>query len=409
MLELIFQTRDLSSFIPQLTQGQWTLHILIFGLNLLLFLFATPLLKLIDPDTKPAKVRMFQGLNILFLGLHATDLLLLGANSNYQHYFINLGYTLVVIYLTMLIYSIFGALTKRRFGRKKTVDEKTVFVETYSSRLVNLVMLVIIWFTAIYALIKIWGADSLLETTGVYGIIAAFLAFTSSIWAPDILSGLIILNSDTIEDGDVVKIDGHPNEYVISRITLIYMVLYDIRQNNRAIIRNSKFMDQRVDNYSRVASTRGLRQSIVYKIGYPQFTGHRQARLEQLAAFKKNIDDMFSTANEACKEKEDIKINESKPFDWALTSTGDYALEYTLWVYLERIPSTKITRAIRQHLIGTLFKVNEAIYDASIAEDIDLSTPDVLSVNVAKPPSLATSSPPVKQAPKSAKGGDLIA
>ena len=318
MVELLFQTRDLFAFFPQLTQGQWTLHILIFAINLILFLFAAPLLKLIDPDTKSVKIRMFQGLNLLFFGLHAADLLLLGANSNYQHYFINLGYSLVVIYLTMLIYSIFGALTKRRFGRKKIVDEKPVFVETYSSRLVNLVMLVIIWFSAIYALIKIWGADSLLETTGVYGIIAAFLAFTSSIWAPDILSGLIILNSDTIEDGDVVKIDGHPNEYVISRITLIYMVLYDIRQNNRAIIRNSKFMDQRVDNYSRVASTRGLRQSIVYKIGYPQFNGHRQARLEQLAAFKKNIDDMFSTANEACKEKEDIKINEGKPFDLSL-------------------------------------------------------------------------------------------
>ena len=117
---------------------------------------------------------------------------------------------------------------------------------------------------------------------------------------------------------------------------------------------------------------------------------------------------MFSTANEACKEKEDIKINEGKPFDWALTSTGDYALEYTLWVYLERIPSTKITRAIRQHLIGTLFKVNEAVYDASIAEDIDLSTPDVLSVGLSNPPS-PTPASPAKLLPQSETGGNPIA
>ena len=376
-------TDGLSGLIPQLTQSQWAVHGTIFGLNLILFLFAGPLLKLIDPGIKPSKIRMFQGLNILFFALHVVDLLLVSANSNYQHYFIRLGYTLVVIYLAMLIFSIIGAMSKRRFGREKTLDEKPVFVETYSSRLVNLVMLVIIWLTAIYALIKIWGADSLLETTGIYGIIAAFLAFTSSIWAPDILSGLIVLNSDTIEDGDVVKIDGHDNEYVISRITLIYMVLYDIRQNNRSVIRNSKFMDQRIDNLSRIASTAGIRKAITYKIGYPQLTGNRDERLAGLAEFKDQVGDMFRAANEVCKADDNILTNNARSFEWALTNAGDYALEYTLWVYLQRIPATKITGRIRKHLMGTLFRVNEAVYDAAIAEDLDLSTPDVLSINMA--------------------------
>ena len=165
-----------------------------------------------------------------------------------------------------MAYSFLGALSKKRFGRERTVDEKTIYTETYSTRLVNLLLLIVIVFTTIYGLIIIWGANSLLETTGIFGLLMAFLAFTSSVWAPDIISGLIVLNSESIEDGDVVLIDGHSNEYVISRVTLIYVVLYDIRNNHRTLMRNSQFTSNRVDNLSRVASSKGVRQALKYNI-----------------------------------------------------------------------------------------------------------------------------------------------
>ena len=63
-----------------------------------------------------------------------------------------------------------------------------------------------------------------------------------------------------------------------------------------------------------------------------------------------------------------------------MTSAGDFALEYTLWYYIERIPNTKITSRIRKHLMATEYKVNESVYDASIAEDIDLSTPNLQQI-----------------------------
>ena len=250
--------------------------------------------------------------------------------------------------------------------------------------------MVLIVMTAIYALIVIWGANSLLETTGIFGILMAFLAFTSSVWAPDIISGLIILNSQSIEDGDVIIIDGHRNEYVISRVTLIYVILYDIRNNHRTLMRNSQFTSNRVDNLSRVASTNGVRQGLTYKIGYPQFTGHSDDRAEQLADFNKTIGEMFTRAFEACKADENIKINDTKSFEWAMTNAGDYALEFTLWIYLERIPSTKITSRLRQHLMGTIYKINEAVYTASVIENIDLSTPDVISAQISSPPVVAS-------------------
>lgn len=377
----------LENIIPQLTQTEWLGHGLIFALNIALFIFAKPLLNLVAPDDdNKSKVKIFRALNVLVLLLHFLDLILTGTNTSYRNYFLNLGYSLMIIYAGMLAYSFLGAVSKKRFGRERMLDNKTVYSETYSTRLVNLVLLVLIALTAIYALIMIWGANSLLETTGIFGILMAFLAFTSSVWAPDIISGLIILNSQSLEDGDVVVIDGHKNEYVISRVTLIYVILYDIRNNHRTLMRNSLFTGQRVDNLSRVASTNGVRQALSYKIGYPQFTGHSDERAEQLKTFRKTIDGMFTHAFEACIEREDVKINEAKPFEWALTNAGDYALEYTLWIYLERIPNTKITSRLRQHLMGTIYKVNEEVYTASILEDIDLSTPDVISATISNPP-----------------------
>jgi len=360
---------------------------MIFILNIALFIFARPLLNLIAPDQdNSTKIKIFRALNVLVLLLHVLDIILTGTSSNYRHYFINLGYSLMIIYAGMIAYSFLGTISKKRFGRERMVDKKTIYSETYSTRLVNLILLVMIVVTAIYALILIWGANSLLETTGIFGILMAFLAFTSSVWAPDIISGLIILNSQSIEDGDVVVIDGHANEYVISRVTLIYVVLYDIRNNHRTLMRNSQFTNNRVDNLSRVASTNGVRQSLTYKIGYPQFKGRSEERAAQLAEFNASIDQMFTRAFNTCKDEKDIKINEAKSFEWAMTNAGDYALEYTLWIYLERIPNTKITARLRQHLMGTIYKINEAVYTASILENIDLSTPDVIQAQISNPP-----------------------
>ena len=374
----------LNQILPELTQGEWALHCFIFLLNIALFILARPLLNLLAPhQNNDTKIKIFRALNVLVLLLHVVDIIFIKVTSNYHNYFIHLGLSLMIIYAGMIAYSFLGTLARRRFGRERIVDNKKVYSETYSTRLVNLILLVIIVITTIYALIVTWEvADSLLGSTGIFGILMAFLAFTSSVWAPDIISGLIILNSQSIEDGDVVIIDGHNNEYVISRVTLIYVILYDIRNNHRTLMRNSLFTNNRVDNLSRVASTNGIRQAITYKIGYPQFTGDAQSRKAQLDAFKEDIAHMFEHAFKSCKENKDIKINEAASFEWALTNAGDYALEYTLWVYLERIPNTKITSTLRKHLMGTLFKVNEAVYTASILEDIDLSTPDVMQAKI---------------------------
>ena len=358
-------------------------HIIIFVINILLLLFARPLVNFFQFKESEArsKVRFLRFLNILVLILHVLDLLLLSFNIKFEHYFVKIGSTFIVIYFGLYLFSLLSYFSRKRFGSEKKIDDKTIIFDTYSSRLINIFALIFISFSALYALIKIWGADSMLETTGIFGIFVAFLAFTSNVWAPDIISGLIILNSQLLEDGDVVKIQGSKDEYIISKVSFIYVILYDVRNNHRTLIKNSQFLQSKIENLSRVASTEGIRQGLTFKIGYPAMENQSlEDKKKNLDRFCAKVDRMFKSAFEASKARDDIKINNNREFEWAITSTGDYALEFTLWFCLERIPNTKLTSTVRQHLMGTVYKINEQVYRASILEGLDLATPALSNI-----------------------------
>jgi len=271
----------LSGLLDDLISGESIGLSILFFSNIVLFLLARPILNIIAPnqDTK-MRAKIFQALNLLVIVFHVIDFALRSAFpvqldgagkviGGYEGYVIKIGLSLMVIYAGVFLYSLAGTLSRKRFGKTRQIDEKTVYIETYNSRLVGLVMLGVIVLTVIYMLIKTWDADSLLGTTGIFGIFIGFLAFTSAIWAPDIVSGLIILNSDILVDGDVVVMHGHDDEFIIARVTLIYVVLYDVRNNHRTLLRNTQFIQNRIDNLSRVTSTHGIRQGLKYNIGYP--------------------------------------------------------------------------------------------------------------------------------------------
>ncbi|MEP3655455.1 MAG: hypothetical protein ABJO36_11220 [Litorimonas sp.] len=381
----------LNGLLSELTSGDRPILSILFFLNIILLVLSRPIINLLAPDQdNKTKIKIAQALNLLVLLFQFIDF---GMRQSFDWYgggyLVNLGASLMIIYTGVFLYSASGTFTRKRFGKSRTFDDKVTYIESYNSRLVNIVLLAIIVLTIVYILIKIWGADSLLETTGIIGILLVFLGFTSSIWAPDIVSGLIILNSEMLVDGDVVVIDGHPDEFIIARVTLIYAVLYDVRNNHRTLLRNTQFIQSRIDNLSRIASSDGIRQAFKYNIGYPEFSDKRESRETELVAFQKNIGDMFTRSFEACQANDEIKINKNKPFEWALTNAGDYALEYTMWVYLDRIPNTKVTATIRRHLMGTLYKVNEAVFTASVVEGVDLSTPDLVNARISNTANLA--------------------
>lgn len=377
----------LSGLFNEMISGDRPMVSVLFFLNIALLILSRPIVNLTAPkqDNK-SKIKLAQSINLLVLVFQVVDFGLRQSFEAYTGgYLVNLGLSLMVIYSGIFIHSISGTFTRKRFGKSRTLDNETVYTETYNSHLVGILVLSLIVITIIYSLIKIWGADSLLETTGIFGIFLVFMSFTSPIWAPDIVSGLIILNSEMLVDGDVVVLEGHQDEFIVARVTLIYVVLYDVRNNHRTLLRNTQFIEGRIDNFSRIASSDGVRQAIKYNIGYPKFGDTREARAAELAAFKKDIADMFTLSFEACAERDDVKINRNKPFEWAMTNAGDYALEYTLWVYLDRIPNTKVTSTIRSHLMGTIYKINQAVFEAAVIEAIDLSTPDLITAKLETP------------------------
>jgi len=93
-------------------------------------------------------------------------------------------------------------------------------------------------------------------------------------------------------------------------VTLIYVVLYDIRHNHRTLLRNTQFIQSRIDNLSRIASSDGIRQAYKYNIGYPEFSADPETRRTEFRDFKDSIEDLFSRAFEMCQDKEHIKINQ---------------------------------------------------------------------------------------------------
>ena len=67
----------LLNIIPKLTQGEWFAHGLVFMLNIVLFIFARPILNFVAPNqNNDTKIKIFRALNVLVLLLHILDLIL---------------------------------------------------------------------------------------------------------------------------------------------------------------------------------------------------------------------------------------------------------------------------------------------------------------------------------------------
>ena len=366
--------------------GEWAFHAVVFAVNFLLFIFAKPIVMWVSGGRENAtKTSIFKAINVLLLIMHGLDVLLVGAYPEYQRYFIRMGLSLVLVYISLLLFGFSTQYARKRFGRSRESNGDITYYDSYNSRLIEIVILTVIIFLTAYCLIKVWNANSLLETTGIFGILAAFLAFTSSTWAPDVIGGLLILNSEMLEDGDVVCIDGYPDEYIINRVSFMYTTLFDVRNNHRTLLRNHRFTQAKVDNISKLASSDGVRLALRYHIGYPEITGDsEEQRLSEHKSFQKTVDAMFTRVFENCSTDSAIKINRNKTFEWRMTNAGNYALEYTLWYYLDRIPNTKVTATARKYIIGTAYLINEEVFESSAVYNLNLSTPDLVSANLSK-------------------------
>ena len=385
-----YEILGLTVYIPDLAHLNWfevAYSITIVLINIGLYIFAPRIIRFFNSGNENKfQLTILRSVNMMFVLFSILDFLISFVTEAYDNYFSGFAYTLIVIYVSAFIYNVSSLISRKKFGREKEMDKKTVYVDTYNSRLIDIFTMTIIIFVAVYLIIKAWGLSSMLETTGLLGLIVAFLALTNSIWAPDPYYCMVILSSDMLEDGDVVHIEGMSDEYIIARVTFIYTLLFNIRTNSKTLVRNSKLIEQHIDNLSKKASTDGLRHTLNFKIGYPSIDGTLDIKTHQPAdmrKFLKQVDEMFKNVAERAKEDEETKINPNVEIEWMLTETGDYALEFTLVYFLDSMPKTKLTRNVRKHILGTRNRLLRLCYESSVEQGLALATPDLISLQKA--------------------------
>ena len=304
-----------------------TTHYIIIAVNLLLLLLARPILERLLATQKGRqfefKVNVLRGLNLAILAVVCYNALYApsvasdeGGGSSLALRMLSI---LVVLYLAYLTASIASYVMRRRYGRVVTGNEGTEISDTYHSRMLTLLV------STFVAIIRIAGFSSLLEAGGVVGFVGVFLALTQAAWAPDIISGLVLLNSDMVSEGDVIEIDDPPLLCRVFKTKIFHTVVIDVINNHRVMISNSRLREQTIHSLSKFASARGLRERMVFKIGYD--TEPRTVRK------------MFEEAFQKVCELEQSKVDENHPPEIRVLDTGDHAIEWGFFYYTKNVQS----------------------------------------------------------------------
>jgi len=324
----------------------------LFTIAASLFLFgaATPICRWLNNDKGlVARASMMRALNFLIILAVIANATLL----DYGDWLVKITQSLIVIYFTVLLTQIINYFVRRRFGRTHQTNNRTSISDTYSSRALSLIVTILMGVIAIISCLRLMGFDSLLEAGGALGIIGLVLAMTQAAWAPDIISGLIILNSEFCEDGDVIQfnMDGKETVASIFKTKLFHTECLDLANNHRIMVRNAKLRDYGIQNLSRFASARGLRECLLFNIDYQ----HSEAEVKKMMqrAFDQ-IDD----------EQQDLREDQHE-LELFVNDTGDYAVTWAVYYYIKDV----------KRLLKTRQLFRSYILKESINSNISLATP----------------------------------
>lgn len=339
------------------------IDMLVVSVNLLLMVFARQIINLVYHDDMTDRKR----LNRVHV-LRILNLFIIIAFTYYHTYLtaeekgagLKLVSILVTIYMGYLIAHISAFFIRQKYGRLREINGNKKIVETYNSRLLSLFSGTFIFIIALISVIQILEFDSLLEAGGVIGFIGVFFALTQNAWAPDIFSGLIILNSGMVEEGDVIELaEGADCLGVVFKTKMFHTEILNMVNNHRIMIKNSKLREYMIHNLSKFASAKGLRENLHFKVGYNSKS--------------EDVHNLFQQAFEATKNNTDINIESQYPLDIGVIDTGDHAIEWAVYYYTKDV----------KNLIRTRQSFRELILNLSIEHSISLATPNTfLKINL---------------------------
>jgi len=328
--------------------------------SLVLFFAATPICRLLDDDENIGpRISLMRTLNFLIV-----IAVLVNVFFSPQNDFLGkITQSLIVIYFTVLMTQIINYFIRRRFGRIRKTNEKTLISDTYSSRALSLIVIGVMTIIAIVSCLRLIGLDSLLEAGGALGIIGLVLAMTQASWAPDIISGLIILNSRYCEDGDVIQfnMDGREITASVFKTKLFHTECLDLANNHRVMVRNAKLRDYGLQNLSRFASAKGLREVLFFNIDYQ----HSETEVSEMIARAFAEIDQSEGAREEQFEPE-VRVHD----------TGDYAVTWAIYYYIKDVRKVLgIRQTFRAYILKEATKSNISLATPSLQNNSVSVTP----------------------------------
>lgn len=338
---------NILSSISEHIQQISSLQVALASANLILLIFAKPLIRLLIRDRQMSEDELFSGRAFILLkrvnwiSLISVVCYTVILPLNQRFWFTKVLSVLMIIAGANLLNSILEIFILERFGKLRRVEGEERYVETYRSRLVSLLITLVTGVISVLLIVQVIGFKSLLETGGVLGFIGVLLALTQGAWAPDIISGLILLNSQSIEEGDVIELtDPKPIIGAVFKTRLFHTELLDLSTNHRVMIPNAQLRQGVILNLSKFASAKGLRERLTFKIGYDV----RQSEVQRL------FQDIF----EAAQLDSEIPINDLHPLEVRVLDAGNYAIEWGVFYYLKEVKQVlsarhKLTALIVQH------------------------------------------------------------
>ena len=342
----------------------------IIGVNLVLLFFAKYILSWLIQDKKDTanyerKLMVFRSLNILMIIAYGYVYFYRPAANGYND--VSLGYKLIaslaILYISYLLSNITHYYIIKHYGKQREVDGKPRLVPTYQTRLLSLFGSIFIGIIAMVAIIHVLEFDSLLEAGGIIGIVGVMLALTQSSWAPDIFGGLILLNSDMLQEGDVILIKGSAPVYgLVYKTKVFHTVILNLTDNHRVMIRNAKLRDFIIHNLSKFSSAKGLRERLVFKIGYD--------------VELKEVDNMFKAAIEKIISAESEHIEVKHGLEYVVNDTDDHAIEWFVYYYTKNVDRLITTRQILiNHILQTAneYKISLATPLTHVVNNLDAS------------------------------------
>jgi len=340
-----------------LLEGFSGFEISLMVINAILLLVSYPLFNKLSHGHMEAKktrlrLNVFRSINALIIALLVFYHLLL-PNAGVS-WVIRIVGVLFVIYLTHLGFSITNYFILSRFGRRREVDGTSVVSDTYNTRALKILAAILFFVIALLGSLQVLELNSLLQAGGVIGFVGVLMALTQASWAPDIISGLIILNSGLFEEGDVVQLEGMDSDLIgmIFKTKMFHTEILNIVNNHRIMIRNAKLRDHAIHNLSKFASARGLREVLVFNIGYE----HDADAVRQ----------MFNEAlNRVVEGRSDIDIDHQHPLEIRADSADNYAVKWKVFYFTKNL----------KRLLQTRQEFIEVILQCAREKGISLATP----------------------------------